>query len=121
MQTMADTVDITNVTALHPKAERRTRSKPDRTNSERQKRFRDKRKTQLPVTHESTVTPSPTDKAPDRHNAVTVTASLERNGVAVAHPTGGATDVMAYVAAIGLATVGVGLSVVGMVETATYA
>src|SRR5712672_1481141 len=35
MQTMADTVDITNVTALHPKAERRTRSKHDRTNSER--------------------------------------------------------------------------------------
>src|SRR5258706_25125 len=122
MQTMADTVDITNVTALHPKAERRTRSKPDRTNSERQKRFRDKRKTQLPVTHESTVTPSPTDKAPDRHNAVTVTAppaaprnadtvtrgavTAKRDGITVAHPAGRVADVMAYLAAVRLATVG---------------
>src|SRR5258708_28342199 len=53
-------------------------------------------------------TPDTLDKAPPK-----------RDGVA--HPTGRATDVMAYVAAIGLATVGVGLSVVGMVETATYA
>src|SRR5690349_13008793 len=99
MQTMADTLDITNVTALHPKADRRTRAKADRTNSERQKRFREKRKTQLPVTHESTITPPPIDKASDGHNAVTVTAPLERNGVTVAHPAGRVADVMAYVAA----------------------
>jgi hypothetical protein len=89
------------------------------------------------VTPEDTVTPPAIEQAPDGHDAVTAAAPMaaprnadtvtrgamtaKRDGVAVAHPTGRATDVMAYVAAIGLATVGVGLSVVGMVETATYA
>lgn len=115
---MADIQD-SNITPLRPKA---ARTKPDPTNAARQRRFREKRKApRLPaVTPEGTVTPPVIEKAGDGHNAVTVTAPLKRNDVAVAHPAGRAAGVMAYVAAVGLATVGVALSVVGMVETATY-
>ncbi len=72
---MADIQD-SNITPLRPKGGRQTRAKSDRTNSQRQKRFREKRKTpQLPaVTPKSTVTPSPVERAPDAHNAVTVAA-----------------------------------------------
>ena len=115
---MADTVDITNVTALHPKAERRTRSKPDRTNSERQKRFRDKRKTQLPVTHEGAVTVPIVDKAPTERNGVT--APAKRDGVTVAHPDEPATPRIEVLppryrpwSAIGRAGVGLAIVVTG--------
>src|SRR5258707_14617209 len=84
---MAEIQD-SNITPLRPKAKRQTRAKPDRTNSERQKRFRDKRKApQLPVTPKSTVTPPPTDKARDAHNAVTVAAPTvaPRNADTVTH------------------------------------
>jgi hypothetical protein len=112
MQAMADTVDITNVTALHPKAERQTRSKPDRTNSERQKRFREKRRGQLPaVTPEGTVTSPVIEKEPDGHNAVTVATPMaaSRDGVTVS----------TFAAALFLATVSGGFSIFGM--TAVFA
>jgi len=116
---MADIQD-NNITPLRPKAER---TKPDPTNAARQRRFREKRKaSQIPaLTPKGTVTPPAIEKGPAGRNVVTVSAPLDRNGVAVVHSTGRATDVMAYVAAVSLATVGVGLSVVGMIETATYA
>jgi hypothetical protein len=110
---MADTLDITNVTALHPKAGRRARSKPDRTNSERQKRFREKRRAQQPsaVTPEGTVTSPAIEKAPDGHNAVTVTTPTvtPRDGVTVS----------TLAAALLLATVSGGFSIFGM--TAVFA
>ena len=40
---MADIQD-SNVTPLRPKAERHTRAKPDPTNAERQRRFKERRK-----------------------------------------------------------------------------
>jgi hypothetical protein len=126
---MVDQID--NVTELRPKAGRLQRAKPDRTNSERQKRFRDKRKIQLPtVTPENTVTLSPVDKAPDAPNAVTV-AAAPRNAVTLAHPNPhvdappiaptvtvtrhGAIDAFAYIAAIGLAGAAAWFSIRAMV------
>src|SRR5258708_11172543 len=79
---MGDIQD-SNITPLRPKAKR---TKPDRTNSERQKRFRERRKApQLPaVTPEGAVTVPIVDKAPTERNGVT--APAKRDGVTVAHP-----------------------------------
>jgi hypothetical protein len=71
--------------------------KPDRTNAERQRRFKRRRKAGNAVTAPGPALPQP------------------------AHPTGRAVDLMAYTAAVALAAVGIGLSALGMIETATYA
>jgi hypothetical protein len=107
---MADIQD-SNITPLRPKAERQTRAKPDRTNSERQKRFRDKRKALATVTPEGTVTPPPIEKAPGAPNAVTVATPMAapRDGVTVS----------TLVAALLLATVSGGFAIFGM--TAVFA
>jgi hypothetical protein len=127
---MADQID-SNVTELRPKAEPLRRTKPDPTNAERQKRFREKRKApQLPaVTPGGTVTPRRIEEALADRNALVTPASA----VTVAHPTPhvdaspiaptvtvpvtrhGAIDALAYVAAIALAAAAAWFSIRGMV------
>jgi hypothetical protein len=103
---MADNESSANVTALRPsppspaKGEGLPRAVKDRTAAERQRRRRQRKRVTRAATAPPTVTAPP---------ITPVTA-----GVTVAHPTGHAVDVMAYVAAIALAGAAAWFSIKGM-------
>src|SRR5258706_11283964 len=103
---MGDIQD-SNVTELRPKAGR-LRTKPDPTNAERQRRFKERRKQrQLATVTEpppAAVTEEPPPVVTDPGNAG-VTVPAKRDGVTILHPAARAADVTAYMAAIGLASI----------------